>query len=201
MRMVTGGSGRGERVRRRRDAAAAARPPATCGSARSRPPRTPAPASARVTRTCSPLADRSCSRPRRETLAGHDVVFLALPHGASAALAAQLPDDVVVVDCGADFRLDDAAGLDRRSTAPTTPGPGPTGCPSCRCRVGAAAARRWPARTRVAVPGCYPTACSLALAPGFAAGLLEPDGRRDRRRHRHLRRRPGRSSRTCSAPR
>jgi N-acetyl-gamma-glutamyl-phosphate reductase len=29
--------------------------------------------------------------------------------------------------------------------------------------------------TRIAVPGCYPTACSLALAPGFVADLLDPD--------------------------
>ncbi len=43
-----------------------------------------------------------------ETLAGHDVVFLALPHGQSGPLAATLGDDVLVVDCGADFRLADA---------------------------------------------------------------------------------------------
>ena len=37
-----------------------------------------------------------------------DLVFLALPHGESAAVAAQLPDEVKVVDLGADFRLRDA---------------------------------------------------------------------------------------------
>src|SRR5665647_2012578 len=41
-----------------------------------------------------------------EILAGHDVVFLALPHGASAALASQFGHDTLVVDCGADHRLD-----------------------------------------------------------------------------------------------
>src|SRR5579875_2251080 len=38
-------------------------------------------------------------------LAGHDAVFLALPHGASGALAEELGDDVLVVDAGADHRL------------------------------------------------------------------------------------------------
>src|SRR6476646_11162040 len=53
-----------------------------------------------------PLADRVLEPTTLETLAGHDVVFLALPHGHSAALAAQLPEPVVVIDCGADFRLE-----------------------------------------------------------------------------------------------
>src|SRR4051812_32711868 len=41
-----------------------------------------------------------------DNLAGHDVVFLALPHGKSGEIASQLPDDVLVVDCGADHRLE-----------------------------------------------------------------------------------------------
>ena len=36
-----------------------------------------------------------------EVLAGHDIVVHALPHGASGAIAAELPDDVLVLDCGA----------------------------------------------------------------------------------------------------
>jgi N-acetyl-gamma-glutamyl-phosphate reductase len=48
-----------------------------------------------------------------EALAGHDVVFTALPHGKSGALTAQLPDDVLVVDCGADHRLTDEAAWER----------------------------------------------------------------------------------------
>src|SRR5690242_21776047 len=54
------------------------------------------------------VGDRVLEPTTATTLLGHDVVFLALPHGASADLAAQLPDDVVVVDCGADFRLGDS---------------------------------------------------------------------------------------------
>src|SRR6478672_5915085 len=56
----------------------------------------------------TPLADRVVEDTTIATLAGHDVVVLALPHGHSARIAADLPDDVVVVDCGADFRLRDA---------------------------------------------------------------------------------------------
>src|SRR3712207_3163727 len=56
-----------------------------------------------------PLADRVLQETSAETLQGHDVVFLALPHGQSGPLAAELGEDVLVVDCGADFRLVDAA--------------------------------------------------------------------------------------------
>src|SRR4029453_13833059 len=53
------------------------------------------------------IGDRVLQPTTPATLRGHDVVFLALPHGASADLAASLPEDVVVVDCGADYRLSD----------------------------------------------------------------------------------------------
>jgi N-acetyl-gamma-glutamyl-phosphate reductase len=56
-----------------------------------------------------PLADRVLEPTGAATLAGHDVVVLALPHGASGAIAAELGDDVLVLDCGADHRLADAA--------------------------------------------------------------------------------------------
>ena len=39
--------------------------------------------------------------------------MLALPHGESAAIAAQLPDDTLVIDCGADHRLTDPAAWAR----------------------------------------------------------------------------------------
>src|SRR3954454_16652490 len=55
-----------------------------------------------------PLADRVLLETTAANLAGHDVVFLALPHGQSAAIAEQLGPEVLVVDCGADFRLSDA---------------------------------------------------------------------------------------------
>ena len=60
-----------------------------------------------------PLADRTLQATTPEVLAGHDVVFLGLPHGQSAEVAAALPDGVVVIDCGADFRLTDPAAWER----------------------------------------------------------------------------------------
>ena len=52
-----------------------------------------------------PLADRIIEPTSVDVLAGHDVVFLGLPHGHSAEIAQQLGPDVLVVDCAADFRL------------------------------------------------------------------------------------------------
>ena len=61
----------------------------------------------RAARTCA-RSPTSCSSTRPpENLAGHDVVFLALPHGKSGELTAQLDADTLVVDCGADHRLTD----------------------------------------------------------------------------------------------
>ena len=121
----------------------------------------------------TPLAERVVEETTAETLAGHDAVFLALPHGHSAALAAQLPDDVVVIDCGADFRLRDESAW---TTFYDTPYAGSWAYGMPELSVGADTKQRdqLAGNRRIAVPGCYPTAVSLALAPGFAAGLLEP---------------------------
>ncbi|GAA1330186.1 N-acetyl-gamma-glutamyl-phosphate reductase [Pseudonocardia xinjiangensis] len=116
-----------------------------------------------------PLAERVLEETTPETLAGHDVVFLALPHGRSAELAAQLGDDTVVIDCGADHRLTDAAAWDRWYGGEHA-GSWPYGLPEL---PGARDALR--GTRRVAVPGCYPTAASLALFPALAAGLVTPD--------------------------
>jgi N-acetyl-gamma-glutamyl-phosphate reductase len=121
-----------------------------------------------------PLADRVLEPTTPQLLAGHDVVFLALPHGASAALTAQLPLDVVVVDCGADHRLSDAAAW-AEFYGGQHAGSWPYGLPELLSRDGSRQRERLTGARRIAVPGCYPTAVSLALAPGFAAGLLEPD--------------------------
>ena len=58
-----------------------------------------------------PLSGRILDPTDPETLAGHDVVFLALPHGHSAELAGRLAPETAVIDCGADFRLTDAQDL------------------------------------------------------------------------------------------
>lgn len=121
-----------------------------------------------------PLADRVLQETTLETLSGHDVVFLALPHGHSAAIAAQLPETVVVIDCGADFRLEsEDAWTSFYDTAYA--GSWPYGLPELPGPAGSVQRERLVGATRIAVPGCYPTGISLALAPGFAAGLLEPD--------------------------
>lgn len=118
-----------------------------------------------------PLADRIVAETTPESLAGHDVVFLALPHGASGAVAAQLPDDVLVIDCGADHRLessDDWAAYYGGEHAGTWPYGMPeliTG--ASRQREALAGARR------VAVPGCNVTAVTLGLQPAVAAGLVQ----------------------------
>lgn len=121
----------------------------------------------------TPLADRVLEDTSVEVLAAHDVVFLALPHGHSAALARELPHDVVVIDCGADFRLESEAAWTRFYDTPYA-GSWPYGMPELAGGGHKLRSRITGAR-RIAVPGCYPTAVSLALAPGFAAGLLEPD--------------------------
>jgi len=117
----------------------------------------------------TPLADRVLEETSLETLAGHDVVVLALPHGQSGPLAAQLGDDVLVIDCGADFRLADAEVWERYYGSAHA-GTWPYGLPELPGQrdllVGA---------KRIAVPGCYPTVSTLTLAPALAAGLVEPD--------------------------
>jgi N-acetyl-gamma-glutamyl-phosphate reductase len=114
-----------------------------------------------------PLADRTLQETTAEVLAGHDVVFLALPHGQSAAVAEQLGPDVLVVDMGADFRLKDAADWEKFYGSAHA-GTWPYGLPEL---PGARAALE--GSRRIAVPGCYPTAATLALFPAYAASLAE----------------------------
>jgi N-acetyl-gamma-glutamyl-phosphate reductase len=117
-----------------------------------------------------PLAHRVLQPTTPEVLAEHDVVFLGLPHGQSAEVAAQLPDDCVVVDCGADFRLTDPAQWERFYGGRYA-GAWPYGLPELADQRG-----RLTGATRIAVPGCYPTVSSLALAPAVAAGIVDPSG-------------------------
>jgi N-acetyl-gamma-glutamyl-phosphate reductase len=114
------------------------------------------------------LAGHTFDRADPGLLAAADLVFLALPHEESAALAAALPGHVAVVDLSAGFRL-----ADPRAWA-TYYRTGHAGCwtyglpelPGARARISAA--------RRVASPGCYATAAIVALAPLLAAGLAEP---------------------------
>ena len=120
------------------------------------------------------LADRVIAETTPENLAGHDVVFLALPHGASAEVAAALPEGTLVIDAGADHRLEDPEAWFRFYRSEHA-GTWPYGLPELPLGEGRTQRERLVGARRIAVPGCYPTSALLALTPGFAAGLLEPD--------------------------
>ncbi|WP_134322396.1 N-acetyl-gamma-glutamyl-phosphate reductase [Cumulibacter soli] len=116
-----------------------------------------------------PLADRILAETTVDALSGHDVVFLALPHGKSAEIASELGDECVVIDCGADYRLTDPDAWIRWYGGEHA-GSWPYGLPELAAQRAAITAAR-----RIAVPGCYPTVSTLTLAPAVAAGLVEPE--------------------------
>ncbi|WAC55721.1 N-acetyl-gamma-glutamyl-phosphate reductase [Gordonia sp. SL306] len=115
-----------------------------------------------------PLADRELEETTADVLAGHDVVFLGLPHGKSGEIADALPPTTLIIDCGADHRLQNAQdwvdyyGSEHAGTWPY----GLPELPGNRDILRDA--------SRIAVPGCYPTVSVLALRPAVAAGLVEP---------------------------
>lgn len=115
-----------------------------------------------------PLASRVLEDTNLDVLAGHDVVFLGLPHGHSAALAEQLGPDTLIIDCGADFRLADAGDWEKFYGSPHA-GTWPYGLPELP-----GARQKLRGAKRVAVPGCYPTATLLAMMPAVAEGLVDP---------------------------
>jgi len=125
------------------------------------------------------LAQRVLQPTDVDALVGHDVVVLALPHGASGAVAAELAargDAAVVVDLGADHRLIDAADWEAYYGSAHA-GTWPYGLPELlHAGEQTASAQRavLAGATRIAVPGCNVTAVSLGLQPGIAAGLIEP---------------------------
>ena len=117
-----------------------------------------------------PLADRVLEPTTLETLAGHDVV---VPRPAARPVRR---------DRRPARRRHRRHRLRRRLPARPTPPPGSGS-------TAATHAGSWPyglpelpgqreqlrGATRIAVPGCYPTVSTLALAPAVAAGLVEPD--------------------------
>jgi N-acetyl-gamma-glutamyl-phosphate reductase len=115
------------------------------------------------------LGERVLAPSDPAALADADLVFLALPHGASAALAAALPAHVKIVDLGADHRLRDpdawAAYYGGEHAGAWT-----YGLPELPGQRAAIAAS-----TRVAATGCYAVATILALAPLLAHGIASPD--------------------------
>jgi N-acetyl-gamma-glutamyl-phosphate reductase len=114
------------------------------------------------------LADLTLSETTPEALAGADLVFLALPHGASGSFARQLPETTKVVDIGADHRLLDPVAYQSyyEGEHPGTWVYGLPELPGQRELIRAA--------DRVANTGCYAVAITVALAPLIAAELIEP---------------------------
>ena len=107
-----------------------------------------------------------------ENLRGHDVVFLALPHTKSAEVAAWLDPEQLVLDCGADFRLEDSE--DWKNFYQTDhAGTWTYGMPELPLADGGRQRSVLAGTKRIAVPGCNVTAITLALAPLAQAGLID----------------------------
>jgi len=107
-------------------------------------------------------------------LAGHDVVFLALPHGKSGDLTAHLPAETLVVDCGADHRLTNEADWAAFYGGDFF-GAWTYGMPELIHANGSKQRALLADTNRIAVPGCNVTAISLGLAPAIQAGVALPD--------------------------
>lgn len=123
-----------------------------------------------------PLADRVLLSTTAENLAGHDVIALALPHGASGKIAAELAvasPDSVLIDLGADHRLESAVDW-AKFYGGDYQGAWVYGLPELMLDGGHKQRELLPGAKRIAVPGCNVTAVTLALAPGIAAGIIEP---------------------------
>ena len=113
------------------------------------------------------LGDRTFLATDLDTIGDVDVVFLALPHGESGAIAASLPAGTLVIDLGADHRLEKADAWTRYYGSDWS-GSWTYGMPELPGHRDAVAGSR-----RIANPGCYPTGVILGLAPLLAAGLVD----------------------------
>lgn len=118
------------------------------------------------------LAHLTLSETTPEVLAGHDIVFLALPHGQSGAYTPALAETPLVIDAGADHRLTSATEWDAfyggEFAEPWTYGVPELLVPGGKQRTALAGA------TRIAAPGCNASTVALSLAPGVAAGVIDP---------------------------
>jgi len=124
-----------------------------------------------------PLADRELLDTNPTNLAGHDVIALALPHGASGAIADELEKaspGSILIDLGADHRLESPEAWAQFYGGPY-PGAWPYGMPELLLSEPAHKQRdNLRGAKRIAVPGCNVTAVTLALAPGIEWGVIEP---------------------------
>ena len=118
------------------------------------------------------LAGMTLGETTADNLAGHDVVFLALPHGKSGEITAALPEGTLVIDCGADHRLtdeDDWAAFYGGDYF----GAWTYGLPELVHADGSKQRSLIEGTKRIAVPGCNVTAITLGLAPAIRAGVVE----------------------------
>jgi len=105
-------------------------------------------------------------------LAGHDIVFLALPHGQSGQFTDALADTPLVIDVGADHRLESALDWDAFYGGDFHD-PWVYGVPELPV-ADSKQRERLVGATRIAAPGCNASTVSLSLAPGVAAGVIDP---------------------------
>lgn len=96
-----------------------------------------------------------------------ELVFLALPHGESASLVREIDESVMVIDLGADFRLKDSASWEKYYGGQHA-GTWVYGLPELPNQRAAIKSAK-----RIASPGCYATAISLALAPAITNRLVD----------------------------
>jgi N-acetyl-gamma-glutamyl-phosphate reductase len=118
------------------------------------------------------LAHLTLTETTPEILAGHDIVFLALPHGQSGQYTDALGDASLVIDAGADHRLESAADWDTFYGGDFHE-PWVYGVPEL-LTGGAKQRERLVGASRIAAPGCNASTVSLSLAPGVAAGVIDP---------------------------
>ncbi|MDR0837291.1 MAG: N-acetyl-gamma-glutamyl-phosphate reductase [Propionibacteriaceae bacterium] len=116
-----------------------------------------------------PLADRVVQPSDPAILAGHDIVFMGLPHGTSGPIAAQLPAETLIIDLGPDHRLTSQGDWDKFYGGDYSPA-WTYGLPELPGQREALANTK-----RIAVPGCYVTTVTLSLLPALTSGLI--DGR------------------------
>lgn len=117
--------------------------------------------------------DLTVTSPDPDRLSAADVVFVALPSGASQEVVASLGDSRLVVDLGADFRLKDASQYPRwygfEHAHPELLDSAVYGLPELNGPALQSA-------RLIAAPGCYVTAACLALAPFTSGELVELGG-------------------------
>jgi len=107
-----------------------------------------------------------------EVLAGHDIVFLALPHGQSGQYTDALGSVALVIDAGADHRLTSKDSWDAFYGGEFHE-PWAYGVPELLVD-GAKQRENLRGASRIAAPGCNASTVSLSLAPGVAAGVIDP---------------------------